>query len=800
MTQKELKSALEGKLRRHFGRDPEDATIEQVYMTCAFLVRDILMEKWVKTAEAVEKTAPKQIYYLSMEFLVGRSLKSNLFNLGLLDAFKKCVKSQFKVDFDDLLDIERDAGLGNGGLGRLAACYQDALATGGYPAWGFSILYEYGIFKQRIVDGEQVELPDEWLNTGGAWLVPNLDETREVRFGGWIEECWENDRLVFKHHDYDLVLAVPHDMFVSGYKSDTVSPLRLWRAKSKETIDMSLFAKGQYVRATEQEAMAAAISKVLYPEDNHPEGKSLRLKQQYFFTSATIQFIVAEHKKRHGTVHNLADHVVIHVNDTHPTVAIPELMRILMDEEGLGWDEAWNIVSRSIAYTNHTVMAEALERWTVSLFSSLLPRLWQIVQEIDRRFCCELREKIPYDDARIKRMSIICDNEVRMANLCVAGTFSTNGVSALHSEILKDDVFNEFYTLYPEKFTNVTNGIAIRRWSAQSNPELNKLINELIGGDYLKNPSELEKLIKFKDDKEVAKQLEKIKKNNKERFVKRYGIRNIDGAIFDVQAKRLHEYKRQLLNVLKIMRDYHRIIDNPNGDFQPKIYFFAAKAAPGYVMAKRIIKLIHSLRSEIEAHPVASKYLQVVFLEDYSVTLAECLIPAAEVSEQISIAGKEASGTGNMKFMLNGALTLGTMDGANVEICESVGRENIYIFGMTSDEVDQKRPNYAPHSYYEHNPELRRILDHLRNGIGVGIHRDAYPNVVNSLVMNDTYMLLADFEDYCRVADTLAADYADQLTWNSKSLVNIAKAGRFAADRSIYEYANNIWGIKPLEL
>ncbi len=798
MKEKELAAALAGKLRRHFGREPEDATREQIYMACVFQARDLLMSKWLETADHIEKKQPKQVYYLSMEFLVGRSLRNNLFNLGLLDAFDHCVTNAFGVKFSEILNVERDAGLGNGGLGRLAACYQDALATGGYPAWGFSILYEYGIFKQRIVDGMQVELPDTWLETGGAWLVPRLEEMREVHFGGWIEERYEDGRMTFVHHDYDTVLAVPHDMLISGYQSESVSTLRLWRAKSKTSLDMSLFSKGEYVRATEQEAMCEAISKVLYPEDAHPEGKSLRLKQQYFFTSATIQFIVAEHKKQHGTVKNLAEFAAIHINDTHPTVAIPELMRILMDEEGLGWDEAWDIVCRTIAYTNHTVMAEALERWTVPLFQRLLPRLYQIVQEIDRRFSAAITARFPNDEARRERMAILANGELRMANLAVATAFSTNGVSALHTDILKETVFRDFYEMYPERFHNVTNGIAHRRWLAQADPQLHELICELIGDEYLKKPQRLEGLLRFTEERQVIDALAKIKARNKASLLRAYDIRPVEGALFDVQAKRLHEYKRQLLNLLRIARDYHRILDEPSRNWQPKIYFFAAKAAPGYVMAKRIISLIHSVRSEIEADPVASRYMQVVFLEDYSVTLAERLIPAAEVSEQISVAGKEASGTGNMKFMLDGALTLGTLDGANVEICEAVGRENIYIFGMTSDQVTARKRDYAPHRFYEQNTTLRRVLDHLRDGIGTGVLRASYADVVESLLMQDTYMLLADFEDYCRVSDQMTEDYHDAAAWNRKALVNIAKAGRFAADRSVREYAEEIWGIAPL--
>lgn len=800
MKEKEIMSGISDNLHRHFGASFKTATVNQIYMATVFYVRDLLMEKKMRFDEKVREKEPKQVYYLSMEFLIGRSLKNNLFNLGIFDSVKSCIESNTKINFSEILDIERDAGLGNGGLGRLAACYQDALATGNYPSYGFSILYEYGIFKQRIVDGMQVELPDIWLDTGGAWLLPKPYETYEVRFGGWIEEKWEGDRLKFYHHNYDAVLAVPHDMLISGYKSDAVSTLRLWRAKSKESLDMNLFSRGEYVRATEREAMCSAISKVLYPEDNHPEGKSLRLKQQYFFTSATIQFIVSEHKKNYGDLKSFSDYVAIHINDTHPTVAILELMRILLDEEGFGWDDAWRIATKTIAYTNHTVMAEALERWTKDLFKSLLPRLYQIVCEIDRRFKLELQEKCPYDAPRIARMAIISGDEIRMANLCVATAFSTNGVSALHSDILKKTVFCDFYELYPEKFCNVTNGISLRRWCPEANPELHKLISELIGENYLKEPNELLKLLEFKDDSAVLARLSKIKEENKKNFIKKYCIREMDDAIFDVQAKRLHEYKRQLLNVLKIMREYHGILDNPNGNFQPKTYLFAAKAAPGYAMAKRIITLIHSLISEIEANSLASKYIQVTFLEDYSVTLAEDLIPSADVSEQISIAGKEASGTGNMKFMLNGAITLGTLDGANVEICEAVGNENIYIFGMKADEVSAKIRDYSPYRYYENNPGLRRVLDHLRDGIGIGVHRASYGDIVNNLLMRDTYMLLADFEDYCRVSDILTKDYSDKASWSRKSLINIAKAGRFAADRSVYEYANNIWGITPIKL
>ncbi|MEG2857377.1 MAG: glycogen/starch/alpha-glucan phosphorylase, partial [Clostridia bacterium] len=607
-------------------------------------------------------------------------------------------------------------------------------------------------------------------------------------------------QMKFVQRGYDTVLAVPNDMIISGYDSKAVSTLRLWSAKSPQNMDMNLFSQGQYVKAMEHQAMCEAISKVLYPEDAHPEGKSLRLKQQYFFVSATIQFIVAQHKERYGSLDGFAKHVAIHINDTHPTVAIPELMRILIDEEGYAWDDAWDVVTNSLAYTNHTVMAEALERWTASLFKRLLPRIYQIVEEINRRFCDALWRAFPGEWKHIGSLAIMSDDEVRMANLCVAACFSVNGVSALHSDILKNTVFKEFYGLYPGKFKNVTNGIAHRRWLKQANPELSSLICELIGDKFLKEPARLSELTKFANDNTVLDKLGKIKGHNKERLVKTMEMRNIENSIFDVQAKRMHEYKRQLLNVLHIMRDYHRILDG-NTNIVPRTYVFAAKAAPGYYIAKQIIRFICSLESEIENCPAAAKLIQVKFLEDYSVTLAERLIPAAEVSEQISIAGKEASGTGNMKFMLNGALTVGTMDGANVEICEAVGQDNIYIFGLRSDEVArlEESKSYCPSKYYQDNMELRRIIDHMRDGIGVGALKASYGELVNSLLLSDTYMVFKDFDDYCRVQDIISEDYGNKREWNRKSLYNIANAGRFSADRSIKEYANGIWRIKPLE-
>ncbi len=803
ITPKELETLIAGKLQRHFGKEANEATNEQLYSACAYVVRDLMMEKWVATKDKAEEQSAKQIYYLSMEFLIGRSMLNNIYNLEIDKAFVKAL-DKLGAKLEDILNVERDAGLGNGGLGRLAACYMDSLASLEYPASGFSILYEYGIFKQRIVDGMQVELPDDWRGSGNAWLVPQLEDSQEVRFGGWIETVFENDRMSFVHRDYSTVVAVPHDMLISGFRSNTVDTLRLWSAKSKQNLDMALFSRGEYVKAVEQQAMCEAISKILYPEDAHPEGKSLRLKQQYFFVSATIQSIVKKHKKQYGTLDNFADKAVIHINDTHPTVAIPELMRILIDEEGYGWDKAWEIVSNCMAYTNHTVMAEALERWTIDLMKSLLPRIYQIIEEINHRFCARLQVIFPWDNEKIEKLAIIANGEVRMANLCIASCFSVNGVSALHSDILKKNVFSDFAHAFPQKFTNVTNGIAHRRWLCQANPKLDGLLRELVGDKYLKDASALTTLEKYKDDKAVLKELESIKHSNKERMLeyvqKTNNITLNPDSIFDVQAKRLHEYKRQLLNVLHILHDYHTIKDNPSIDFTPKTYFFGAKAAAGYHTAKTIIRLIHSLASEINDDPDVAGRIKVVFLEDYNVTLAELLMPAAEVSEQISIAGKEASGTGNMKFMLNGALTIGTMDGANVEICEAVGEDNIFIFGLRADQVERmvRENSYSPISYYQNNPSIRRVLDHMRDGLGKGSLHASYGDLVQSLLLTDTYMLLADFDDYCRAQNQISTEYSDKLSWNRKSLCNIAFSGRFAADRSIKEYADRIWGINPL--
>jgi len=800
-------SGITGKLERHFGVGPKTAKKEQVYKACALIVRDILMEKRLETQQRTEREKKKQVYYMSMEFLIGRSLRNNLYNLGLNDMFSEVLDSM-GFELDEIYNVETDAGLGNGGLGRLAACYMDSLASLGIPTCGFSILYEYGIFRQRIVDGAQVELPDNWLDTGESWLVPKIDETFEVHFGGELKEHWDEKGLIVEHTNYSTVLAVPYDMLISGYDSQTVNALRLWSAKSPYTIDMALFGKGEYVRAMEQKSLAEVISKVLYPEDDHYEGKSLRLKQQYFFVSATMQYITKKHFARYGTLDNLSDKIVIHINDTHPALCIPELMRILIDDYHYGWDKAWGIVTSCVAYTNHTVMTEALERWPRQLFSTLLPRMDQIVNEINERLCHFLFDYFNGDWGKVSDMAILANNEVRMANLCVAGAFSVNGVSELHSEIIKDKVFSDYYRVMPHKFTNVTNGIAHRRWLYQSNPGLAGLISDCIGDEYLKEPERLADFAAFCDDAGVQSRFERIKLANKQRMAAYVasisGVELDPGAIFDVQVKRLHEYKRQLLNVMHILHMYYVIQDNPNIDIVPRVYMFGAKASAGYYMAKQIIKLIHSTSSMVNNDPAVSKYMKVIFLEDYCVTLAERLMPASNVSEQISVAGKEASGTGNMKFMMNGALTLGTMDGANVEIAEAVGDENIFIFGLRADEVDAMHTarSYSPLAIYNDNSYVRRVLDTIRGGLGHGVLHMAYPDITDALLlgnggMADTYMLLADFDSYCAAHDRVDAAYRDRSAWNRSAIINVARSGRFAADRAVGEYARDIWHVTP---
>ena len=792
-----LADLIEKKLSHHFGVNADQASDELFYKATVLVLLDIMRER--RTAfrkETAEKEA-KTVYYLSMEFLMGRSLKNSLFNLGLDNTMEKAL-AKFKVKLDNLYDFEPDAGLGNGGLGRLAACFLDGLSTGSYPAMGYCIKYEFGIFRQKLVDGWQTELPDFWLPGGSVWLEPRPSSAVDVHFDGRIDDWWDGNYHHVNHIDYNTVRAVPYDLMVAGKDGKTVNALRLWSAECSE-IDMSAFNQGNYVKAMEQKAMAEVISKVLYPEDNHIEGKSLRLRQQYFLVSASIQDILTRHIRTYSTLENLHEKVAIHINDTHPALSIPELMRFLLDECGYSWEKAWNIVTKTVAYTNHTVMSEALECWPIDLFKERLPRIYQIVCEIDRRFKDEVMT-ISGDRSMVERTAIISGGVVKMANLCVAASHCVNGVSRLHSEILKDSLFNDYYRMTPEKFTNVTNGIAHRRWLCQANPELSSYLTELIGDGFIKDASELSKLKNFADDKAVLKRLEEIKFSNKVRLsnyvANKVGVKIDPNSIFDMQIKRLHEYKRQHLNALHIISDYLYLKNNPNADFTPKTYIFGAKAAPGYLLAKQVIQMISNLSKQIESDRAVNDKLKVLFLEDYCVTLAELMIPAADISEQISLASTEASGTGNMKLMMNGAVTIGTEDGANVEIHEAVGDDNIIIFGMQTPEVNAlKKSGYNPSNYYNNNEKLKAALDFMANGIA----GKPFDNIANLLKHTDTYMSLADFADYCAAQDKASALYRDRDVWNRMSLINIAESGIFSADRSIEDYAKNIWNISPLK-
>ena len=799
----ELKSAIEGKLARYYNVSIADANKEQYYGALQLVVKDILSGKIAQFKKEIKIQQSKRVYYLCIEFLIGRQLKNNIMNLGIENEIK-AILAERGFDFDDVCTLEADPGLGNGGLGRLAACFMDALTTGDYSATGCSILYDYGMFKQRIIDGDQVELPDVWLPSANASLIPRTDKAVTVRFGGKIREEWKGDHLDIIHTEYEEVQAIPYDLPISGYDSKAVNTLRLFKAKDTKPFNMGLFSQGEYVKAIQETSNAEVISKVLYPADNHTEGKLLRLTQQYFLVSASLQTIIADHLRRYGTLVNFADKVALHINDTHPAIVIPELMRILIDTYSYNWEDAWEIVTKCVTYTNHTVLPEALECWNEDLFALRLPRIHSIICEINRRFCADLWKAYPGDWDRIARMSIICNRSVRMANLSVLGSHTVNGVSALHSDILTKTVFRDFYKYTPEKFTNVTNGIAHRRWLCYSNPGLAKLLDDTIGPNYRKKPEELLRLREFKEDKAVLEALDRVKKENKVRFaeycLKKQGASIDPDSLFDVQIKRMHEYKRQLLNTLRIIYLYDQLLENPDLDMQPQTFIFGAKAAPGYYMAKQIINLIWNLSKDIEKNPKIAEKLKVVFVEDYNVSVAEVLIPSAEISEQISLAGKEASGTGNMKLMINGALTMGTLDGANVEMAQAVGEDNIYIFGLRTEEVDELwRKGYYASDYYNNSAALRRTIHRL----GEGFNGKSFQHLVNYLLMTqgiaDPYMCLADFDDYCFVHEKAIKDYPNREKWNKMSLENIAGAGFFAADRSIAEYAENIWHMKPVK-
>ncbi len=799
----EVKELIEGVLQRHFGCAATEASREQIYKATAITVKNLLSDKRSVYKKKVNKAGAKRVYYMCMEFLLGRSLKTNLGNLGLVDSYEAALKS-LGFSLEELYECEPDAGLGNGGLGRLAACFMDSLSSLDYPATGFSLCYEYGLFKQMIVDGMQVELPDVWLPGGEVWLTPRTDRIYKVHFGGRVVENWKEGHCEILYEGGEEYEAVPYDMMISGADSSAVSQLRLWRARNIQNFNMGLFTQGQYTKALEDSNNAEIITKVLYPSDNHTEGKLLRLTQQYFLVSASVQSIIRDHMAVYGTLENLPDKVAIHINDTHPALCIPELMRILIDQYFMTWDQAWDIVTRTVSYTNHTVMPEALETWNEDLFKLHLPRIYMIVKEINERFCRAAWEAFPGNWNRISKMSIVGYNQVRMANLSVVGSHSVNGVSALHSQILKDSTFSDFYKMYPEKFDNVTNGVAHRRWLCYSNPKLAKLVSDCIGDDYRHEPQKLAELAKFADDAAVLEQLRGIKHDNKimfaDKLYKKTGIKLDTHSVFDVQIKRLHEYKRQLLNAMNIIGLYLDLKENPNLDIQPQTFIFGAKAAPGYAMAKRIIKLLCMLGKDIQQHPAIHEKLSVVFLEDYNVSMAEALIPSAEISEQISLAGKEASGTGCMKLMLNGALTIGTLDGANVEMQEAAGKENMFIFGLHADEVEQLwLSGYRSSQYYTSNERLARIVNYLSTGFAGESFADIAAYLLNGHGIADPYMCMADFESYRDTHAKMMQAYQDKTKWNRMSLLNIAAAGQFAADRSIEEYATRIWGQKKVK-
>lgn len=797
----DIREAIVSKLARYYATTPEEATELQMYKAVSLCVKDELTKKASEFKKQYKTLHKKKLYYLCMEFLMGRQLKNNLRNLGEAEAYGE-VLAEFGFDIDKIYKCEPDPGLGNGGLGRLAACFMDSLTTLDYHATGFSICYEYGLFKQRIIDGEQIELPDVWMPDGDVWLVPRQDKKFTVRFGGHVAERWNDGKLEVVYEDYEELQAVPYDMMVSGADSQAVNTLRLFKAKPVQNFDMGLFSQGQYIKAMEDSNNADIISKVLYPSDNHMEGKFLRLSQQYFLVSASLQSIISDHLAAYGTLSNFGDKVAIHINDTHPALVIPEMMRIFVDTYSYKWEDAWSMVKATVSYTNHTVMPEALEVWPEDLLRVKLPRIHSIVCEINRRFCNELWQAYTGDWDRISRMSIIASSQVRMANLSIVGSHTVNGVSKLHSEILKNTVFHDFYKHEPDMFTNVTNGVAHRRWLCYSNPRLAALLDECIGTGYRKAPEKLADFGKFYGDAAVYEQLEKIKRENKAAFAlylqNKTGVKLDPDSVFDVQIKRMHEYKRQLLNAIKIISIYNDLLANPDKDVKPQTFIFGAKAAPGYYMAKNIIKLIYYISRDIEKNPKLRDKIKVVFLEDYNVSLAEILIPAADISEQISLAGKEASGTGNMKLMINGAVTLGTLDGANVEISEAVGKDNIYIFGLTTEEVDDLwKRGYRSVDYYNNSRVLKDAVDRMAYGFD-GV---SFENMKNYLIyaqpVSDPYMCLADFESYKQTYDRLITDYADREKWLGMSLKNIASAGVFASDRSIGEYARNIWGIEP---
>jgi len=782
----------------------EEATPQELYQAVSYAVKDDIIDRWIATHKVYKEKNVKKVYYLSMEFLVGRALGNNLINLGYYEDIKKAL-DEMGLDINFIEDQERDPALGNGGLGRLAACFLDSLSTLGYPAYGCGIRYHYGMFKQAIVDGYQLEEPDDWLRNGFPFEIKRNEYATEVKFGGYVRVENKDGRNHFIQEGYTSVRAVPYDMPIVGYGNNVVNTLRMWDAEATQEFNLNSFDKGEYEKAVEQQNLAKTISEVLYPNDNHYSGKELRLKQQYFFVSASLQTAIKKFKENNKKIQDLPKKVTFQMNDTHPTLTVPELMRILMDEEGLEWDEAWDITTKTCAYTNHTIMAEALEKWPIELFSRLLPRIYQIVEEINRRFVLKIQEMYPGDQSKVKSMAILYDGQVKMAHLAIAGSYSVNGVARLHTEILKKRELKDFYEMNPKQFNNKTNGVTQRRFLAHGNPLLAKWLNDKIGKEWITDLSQISKLQTYVDDKKYQQEFMNIKYQNKLRlakYIKEHNGIDVDpNSIFDVQVKRLHEYKRQLLNILHVMHLYTELKENPDFDMYPRTFIFGAKAAAGYKRAKLTIKLINSVADVVNNDPTIKNKIKVVFIEDYRVSNGEIIFAAADVSEQISTASREASGTGNMKFMINGALTIGTMDGANVEIVEEVGSENAFIFGLSADEVMkyEREGGYNPWDIYNNNQNVRRVLTQLINGTyndDTELFRDLY----DSLTKEDIYFILKDFDSYAEAQQRVDAAYRDQAKWARMAMMNTACSGKFSSDRTIEQYVKDIWKLKKVEV
>ncbi|MEG2428127.1 MAG: glycogen/starch/alpha-glucan phosphorylase [Clostridium sp.] len=806
-----IKKDIIDNVKNQYRTTIEDATVEQVYQAVAYSVKDIIIDEWIATHKEYEKDDVKKVYYLSMEFLMGRALGNNIISMGAIKEVQEALK-ELGFDLNAIEDQEPDPALGNGGLGRLAACFLDSLATLGYPAYGCGIRYHYGMFKQKIENGYQVEVPDEWLKNGYPFQVRRSEYATEVKFGGTVKTVWDGEKNTFSHEGYQSVMAVPYDMPIVGYGNNVVNTLRMWDAQPINTFSLEAFDRGDYQKAVEQENLAKNLVEVLYPNDNHYAGKELRLKQQYFFISASVQTAIRKFKERHDDIHTLPEKVVFQLNDTHPTVTVAELMRILLDEEHLEWDEAWTITSHCCAYTNHTIMAEALEKWPIELFSRLLPRIYQIVEEINRRFLVDVNNRYPGNYEKVKNMAIIFDGQVKMAHLAIVAGFSVNGVARLHTEILKKEELKDFYEMMPEKFNNKTNGITQRRFLLHGNPLLADWITEKIGDEWITDLYHIRKLAVYVDDAKCQQEFMNIKYRNKQRlakYIKQHNGIDVDPrSIFDVQVKRLHEYKRQLLNILNVMYLYNQLKDNPNLDMVPRTFIFGAKAAAGYQIAKKTIKLINSVADVINNDKSINGKIKVVFIEDYKVSNAEIIFAAADVSEQISTASKEASGTGNMKFMLNGAPTIGTMDGANVEIVEEVGEENAFIFGLSADEVINYENNggYNPVEIFNTDQDIRRVLMQLINGYyspqDPELFRDIYNSLLNTKNSSkaDTYFILKDFRSYADAQKKVEEAYRDEKRWARMAMMNVACSGKFSSDRTIEEYVKDIWHLKKVKV